>query len=45
MRNPKGLRHSIRKPENNIYLRRIAPVQDVFSSTQGRYFLKGDHHG
>ena len=38
MRNPKGLRHSIRKPENNIYLRRIAPVQ-------GRYFLKGDHHG
>ena len=40
MRNPKGLRHSIRKPENNIYLRRIAPVQDVFSSAQGRYFLK-----
>ena len=45
MRNPKGLRHSIRKRENNIYLRRIAPVQDVFSSAQGRYFLKGDHHG
>lgn len=41
----KWLRHSIRKPENNIYLRRIAPVQDVFSSAQGRYFLKGDHHG
>ena len=45
MRNPKGLRHSLRNPENNIYLRRIAPVQDVFSSAQGRYFLKGDHHG
>ena len=41
----KWLRHSIRNPENNIYLRRIAPVQDVFSSAQGRYFLKGDHHG
>ncbi len=45
MRNPKGLRHSIRKLENGVYLRRIAPVQDVFSSAQGRYFLKGDHHG
>ena len=45
MRNPKGLRHSIRKLGNNVYLRRIAPVQDVFSSAQGRYFLKGDHHG
>ena len=39
MRNPKGLRHSIRKLENNLYLRRIAPVQDVFSSAQGRYFF------
>ena len=39
MRNPKGLRHSIRKSENNVYLRRIAPVQDVFSSAQGRYFF------
>lgn len=39
MRNPKGLSHSIRKPENNVYLRRIAPVQDVFSSAQGRYFF------
>ena len=39
MRNPKGLRHSILNPENNIYLRRIAPVQDVFSSAQGRYFF------
>lgn len=46
MRNPKGLSHSIRKPENNVYMRRIAPVQNVFSSAQGRYFfLKGDHHG
>ena len=45
MRNPKGLSHFIRTPENNIYLRRIAPVQDVCSSAQGRYFLKGDHHG
>ena len=45
MRNHKGLRHSIRKRKNGIYLRRIAPVQDVFSSAQGRYFLKGDHHG
>ena len=35
----KGLRHSIRKPGNNVYLRRIAPVQDVFSSAQGRYFF------
>ena len=39
MRNPKGLRHSIRKAGNNVYLRRIAPVQDVFSSAQGRYFF------
>ncbi len=39
MRNPKGLRHSIRKSGNNVYLRRIAPVQDVFSSAQGRYFF------
>ena len=39
MRNPKGLRRSIRKPGNNVYLRRIAPVQDVFSSAQGRYFF------
>ena len=39
MRNPKGLRHSTRKPGNNVYLRRIAPVQDVFSSAQGRYFF------
>lgn len=35
----KGLRHSIRKLKNNVYLRRIAPVQDVFSSAQGRYFF------
>ena len=35
----KWLRHSIRKPKNNVYLRRIAPVQDVFSSAQGRYFF------
>ena len=28
-----------------LYLRRIAPVQDVFSSAQGAIFLKGDHHG
>lgn len=39
MRKHKGLRHSIRKPKNNVYLRRIAPVQDVFSSAQGRYFF------
>ena len=39
MRNHKGLRYSIRKPKNNVYLRRIAPVQDVFSSSQGRYFF------
>ena len=39
MRNHKGLRHSIRKPENNIYMRRIAPVQNVLSSAQGRYFF------
>lgn len=39
MRNHKGLRHSIRKLKNNFYLRRIAPVQDVFSSAQGRYFF------
>lgn len=39
MRNHKGLRHSIRKSENNVYLRRIAPVQNVFSSAQGRYFF------
>lgn len=39
MRNPKGLSYSIRKPENNVYLRRIAPVQNVFSSAQGRYFF------
>ena len=39
MRNHKGLRHSIRKLKNNVYLRRIAPVQDVFSSAQGRYFF------
>jgi len=25
--------------QNNVYLRRIAPVQDVFSSAQGRYFF------
>lgn len=35
----KWLRHSIRKLKNNVYLRRIAPVQDVFSSAQGRYFF------
>lgn len=35
----KWLRHSIRKRKNNVYLRRIAPVQDVFSSAQGRYFF------
>jgi len=35
----KWLRHSIRKPKNNVYLRRIAPVQEVFSSAQGRYFF------
>lgn len=46
MRNHKGLRHSIRKSENNVYMRRIAPVQNVFSSAQGAlFFLKGDHHG
>ena len=39
MWNHKGLCHSIRKPKNNVYLRRIAPVQDVFSSAQGRYFF------
>ena len=39
MRNHKGLRHSIRKCKNSLYLRRIAPVQDVFSSAQGRYFF------
>lgn len=39
MRNHKGLRHSVRKLKNNVYLRRIAPVQDVFSSAQGRYFF------
>lgn len=39
MRNHKGLRHSIRKLKKNVYLRRIAPVQDVFSSAQGRYFF------
>ena len=39
MRNHKGLRHSIRKLKTNVYLRRIAPVQDVFSSAQGRYFF------
>lgn len=39
MRNHKGLSHSIRKPENNVYLRRIAPVQNVSSSAQGRYFF------
>ena len=37
--NHKGLRQSIRKLKNNVYLRRIAPVQDVFSSAQGRYFF------
>ena len=39
MRNHKGLILSIRKPENNVYMRRIAPVQNVFSSAQGRYFF------
>ena len=39
MRNHKRLRHSIRKSENNVYMRRIAPVQNVFSSAQGRYFF------
>ena len=39
MRNHKGLRHSIRKRKNNVYLRRIAPVQEVFSSAQGRFFF------
>lgn len=39
MQNHKGLRHSIRELKNNVYLRRIAPVQDVFSSAQGRYFF------
>ena len=39
MRTPKGRSHSIRKLKNNVYLRRIAPVQDVFSSAQGRYFF------
>ena len=43
MRNHKGLRHSIRKRKNGLYLWRIAPVQDMFSSAQGRYFL--NHHG
>lgn len=46
MRNHKGLRHSIRKLKNNVYLRRIAPVQDVFFFCAGAlFFLKGDHHG
>ena len=35
----KWLRHSIRKRKNGLYLRIIAPVQDVFSSAQGRYFF------
>ena len=35
----KRLRHSICKRKNDLYLRRIAPVQDVFSSAQGRYFF------
>lgn len=35
----KWLRHSIRKRKNSLYLRRIAPVQNVFSSAQGRYFF------
>ena len=39
MRNHKGLRHSIRKLKNNVSLRRIAPVPDVFSAAQGRYFF------
>ena len=39
MRNHKGLRHSIRKLKNNVSLRGIAPVQEVFSSAQGRYFF------
>jgi hypothetical protein len=39
MRNHKGLRHSIRKRKNGLYLWRIAPVQDMFSSAQGRYFF------
>lgn len=36
MRNPKGLRHSIRKPENNIYLRRIyeADLEDIQQSQE-----------
>lgn len=35
----KWLRHSIRKRKNGLYLWRIAPVQDVFSAAQGRYFF------
>lgn len=35
----KWLRHSIRKRKKGLYLRRIAPVQAVFSSAQGRYFF------
>jgi hypothetical protein len=35
----KRLRHSIRKRKNGLYLWRIAPVQDMFSSAQGRYFF------
>lgn len=45
MRNHKGLRHSIRKRKNGLYLRRIAPVQDVFFCAGALFFLKGDHHG
>lgn len=41
----KWLRHSIRKRKNGLYLRRIAPVQDVFFLRRGAIFLKGDHHG
>ena len=39
MRNHKGLRHSIRKLKNNVYLRKIAHMQNVFSPAQGRYFF------
>ena len=28
-----------RKSKNEFYMRRIAPVQDVFSPVQGRYFF------
>ena len=35
----KWLCYSIRRRKNGRYLSRIAPVQDMFSSAQGRYFF------